>query len=247
MVKYAEALNKLMETFFEDEAKYVLREIHEGCYGNHLGAVALARKALLAGFFWPTMQQDATTFVRSCQGCQSLQKRSTELLRTIISSCPFDQWGMDIVGPFPPAGRQRKFLLVAVDYFSKWVEAEPLAKISEVEVLNFLWNNIVCRFGIPRRLISDNGRRFCGEKVRAWCQEWKIEQVFTLVAYTQSNGQVEVTNRAIVQALKARFDSARGRWADELPSVLGAYRTTARTATGETPYCMVYGTEAPTS
>ncbi|XP_073138204.1 uncharacterized protein [Henckelia pumila] len=128
--------------------------------------------------------------------------RPAEYMKAVVAACPFDQWGMDTVGPFPVSTGQRKFLLVAVDYFSKWVEAEPLAKITENEVLNFLWKNIVCRFGIPRRLVSDNGRQFCGSKVRAWCQEMKIEQVFTSVAYPQGNGQVEVTNRTIVQALK---------------------------------------------
>ncbi|XP_075507621.1 uncharacterized protein LOC142544461 [Primulina tabacum] len=82
------------------------------------------------------------------------------LMKPIWASCPFDQWGMNIVGPFSVARAQKKFLLVAVDYFSKWVEAEPLAKITEQEVLKFLWKNIVCRFGVPRRIISDNGRQF---------------------------------------------------------------------------------------
>ncbi|XP_075481342.1 uncharacterized protein LOC142522058 [Primulina tabacum] len=127
------------------------------------------------------------------------------LMKPIWASCPFDQWGMDIVGPFPVARAQKKFLLVAVDYFSKWVEAEPLAKITEQEVLKFLWKNIVCRFGVPRRIISDNGRQFQGKGITSWCQEMKITQSFTSVAYPQANGQTEVVNRVIVQALKARL------------------------------------------
>ncbi|XP_073130839.1 uncharacterized protein [Henckelia pumila] len=207
-----------------DEANYVLREIHEGCCGNHLGSIALARKALLAGFFWPTMKKDASALVNSCYNFQrhaNLQWKPVEFMKAVVASCPFDQWGMDIVGPFPVSSGQRKFLLVAVDYFSKWAEAEPLAKITEKEVLNFLWKNIVCRFEIPRRLISDNGRQFCGSKVQAWCKQMKIEQVFTSVAYPQGNRHVEVTNRTIMQALKTRLDSARGKWVDELQSVLG--------------------------
>ncbi|XP_075479421.1 uncharacterized protein LOC142520304 [Primulina tabacum] len=109
------------------------------------------------------------------------------LMKPIWASRPFDQWGMDIVGPFP------------------WVEAEPLAKITEQEVLKFLWKNIVCRFGVPRRIISDNGRQFQGKGITSWCQEMKITQSFTSVAYPQANGQTEVVNRVIVQALKARL------------------------------------------
>ncbi|XP_073298456.1 uncharacterized protein [Primulina huaijiensis] len=89
-----------------------------------------------------------------------------------------------------------------------------------------------------------NFGQFCGEKVRAWCEEIKTQQLFTSVAYAQGNGQVEVTNRTIVHALKARLGEAQGSWADELPSVLWSYKTTTNTTTKETPYSMVYGTEA---
>ena len=106
---------------------------------------------------------------------------------------------MDIVGPFPMATGQRKFLLVAVDYFSKWVEAEPLAKITEQMVKKFIWQNIICRFGIPRRLISNNGRQFTGKLLEDWCKSFGIEQHFTSVAYPQSNGQAEVANREILR------------------------------------------------
>ncbi|XP_073138811.1 uncharacterized protein [Henckelia pumila] len=168
----------LLKCLGPDEANYVLREIHEGSCGSHLGSLALARKALLAGFFWPTMRKDSSDLVNACYNCQrhaNLQWRPAEYMKVVVAACPFDQWGMDIIGPFPVSTGQKKFLLVAINYFSKWVEAEPLAKITENEVLNFLWKNIVCRFGISRRLASDNGRQFYGSKVRAWCQEMKIE------------------------------------------------------------------------
>ncbi|XP_073130111.1 uncharacterized protein [Henckelia pumila] len=124
----------------EDEAharKLKRQKIHEG--GDHGGSLSLARRTLLAGYLWPTLQQDAR------------------------------QWGMDIVGPFLTGPGQKKFLLVAVDYFSKWVEVEPLEKITEEAVLGFIWKNIVCRFGLPRKLVSDNGRQFQGKKIKDWC------------------------------------------------------------------------------
>ncbi|KAL0394569.1 UNVERIFIED_CONTAM: hypothetical protein Slati_4423100, partial [Sesamum latifolium] len=76
----------------------------------------------------------------------------------MLSPCPFTQWGMDTVGPFPCSVWPKEFLLLAIDYFTKWVEAELLARITEREVMKFIWKNIVCRFGIPRDIISDNGR-----------------------------------------------------------------------------------------
>ncbi|KAL0447819.1 UNVERIFIED_CONTAM: hypothetical protein Slati_1909800 [Sesamum latifolium] len=161
-----------------------------------------------------------------------------------VIPCPFRQWGIDIVGPFPLAAGQRKFLLVAVDYFTKWVEAEPLARITKGEVMKFIWKNIICHFGIPREIISDNGRQFQGRKMQEWCQGLRIKQRFTTVAHPQANGQVEVTNRILVQEIKRRLERVGGNWAEELTSVLWAYRTTPRGSTGETPFSLVYGTEA---
>ncbi|KAL0399983.1 UNVERIFIED_CONTAM: hypothetical protein Sradi_2341600 [Sesamum radiatum] len=154
------------------------------------------------------------------------------------------QWGIDIVGPFPLAAGQRKFPLVAVDYFTKWVEAEPMARITEGEVMKFIWKNIICCFGIPREIISDNGRQFQCRKIQEWCQGLCIKQRFTTVAHPQANGQVEVTNRILVQGIKRRLERAGGNWAEELTSVLWAYRTTPRGSTGESPFSLVYGTEA---
>ncbi|KAL0378265.1 UNVERIFIED_CONTAM: hypothetical protein Sradi_3132000 [Sesamum radiatum] len=119
---------------------------------------------------------------------------------------------MDIVGKLPRAPGQREYLIVAVDYFSKWVEAEALSKITEKEVMKFAWKNIVCRFGIPRAFVMDNGTQFQGAKLRQWCEELKIKQYYTSVATPQSNGQTEVTNRIILQSLKTRLEEAKGNW-----------------------------------
>ncbi|KAL0320131.1 UNVERIFIED_CONTAM: hypothetical protein Sradi_5274600 [Sesamum radiatum] len=127
----------------------------------------------------------------------------------MLSPCPFTQWGMDIVGHFPVASGQRKLLLVAIDYFTKWVEPEPLACITEGEVMKFFWKNIVCRFGVPREIISDNGRQFQGRRIQEWCQGLHIKQRFTSVTHPQSNGQVEVTNR-ILGSSQRKSRSHRG-------------------------------------
>ncbi|XP_042410036.1 uncharacterized protein LOC121999416 [Zingiber officinale] len=121
--------------------------------------------------------EDATRTVAMCLSCQkyhNFSHRPTEELKTSTVSCPFDQWGMDIVGSFPMAIGQRKFLLVVVDYFSKWVEAKPLAKITEQMVKKFIWQHIICQFGIPRWLMSDNGRQFIGQQLREWCEGYGI-------------------------------------------------------------------------
>ncbi|KAL2231768.1 UNVERIFIED_CONTAM: Gag-Pol polyprotein [Sesamum indicum] len=236
----------LLKCLDEKRALSVMREIHEGSCGNHSGTRSPAQKVMRQGYFWPTLVEDSKNLVRKCESCQkyaSLIHQPATPMELIKIACPFDQWGIDIVGPFPPAQAQKKFIIVAVEYFSKWVEAEAVAKISKKKVINFIWKNIICRFGIPRVLISDNGTQFQGRKITEWCKELKIAQHFTAVANPQANGQTEVTNRTILQHLKTHLES-KGSWVDELPGVLWAYRTTPRTATGETPFCLVYGTEA---
>ncbi|CAA0843118.1 Unknown protein, partial [Striga hermonthica] len=99
-------------------------------------------------------------------------------------------------------------------------------------------------FGVPKVLISNNGTQFNGKQIRAWCEDMKIEQHFASVAHPQDNGQVEVTNRIILNGLKTKLEKASGAWVDELSSVLWAYRTTPRSTTGETPFSLAYGMEA---
>ncbi|KAL0402038.1 UNVERIFIED_CONTAM: hypothetical protein Slati_4233700 [Sesamum latifolium] len=136
-----------------DKAEYVLREIHEGSCDNHSGARSLANKVLRQGYYWPTMVKDALSLVQRYSPCQrhaKYQHNPATFMKSVESPCPFDMWGMDIVGKLPWAMGQREYLIVAVDYFTKWVEAEPLAKIEEREVMKFIWQNIICRFSIPR-------------------------------------------------------------------------------------------------
>ena len=150
---------------------------------------------------------------------------------------------MDIVGLFPKATRNKKYLLVGIDYFTKWVEAEPLANIRDVDVKKFVWKNIVTHFGIPHSLISDNGLQFDSKSFRRYYCELGITNRYSTPAYPQGNGQAETVNKAIVSGLKKMLDDAKGRWVEELLHVLWAYRTTPRSSTGETPFSMSYGAE----
>ena len=133
---------------------------------------------------------------------------------------------------------------MAIDYFTKWAEAEALANIWDVNVKKFMWKNIITRFGVPDSHISDNRLQFDSRAFREFCNELGIKNKYFSPAYPQSNGQAEATNKAIVNGLKKRLDGAKGRWAEELPNVLWAYRTTPRRSTGEPPFSLTYGAEA---
>ena len=231
----------------EEEAKYVLEEVHGGIYGGHIGAKSLARKIIRAGYFWPTMQQDATDFVKECNSCQrygNVQRVSGEKMTVITSPWLLAQWGIDIMGPLPQGKRQVKFLLVTIDYFTKWVEANTLATITEAKVWSFVWKNIVCRCGIPQTIISDNGHQFGNQGFKSFCSSLGIKNKYSSPGHPQANRLTEVMNRTLLKIIKARLVEAKGAWPEELPSVLWADRTTARTSIGETPFNLTYGTEA---
>ena len=138
----------------------------------------------------------------------------------------------------------KKYLIVCTEYFTKWVKAEPLANIRDVDVKKFIWKIIVTRFGVPNVLILDNGLQFNSKAFRKYCSDLGIKNRYSTPAYPQGNGQAEAVNKVIVNELKKRLDDAKGRWVEELPHVLWTYRTTLRKSTGETPFSMTYGAEA---
>ena len=192
------------------------------------------------------MLRDATELVRKCKVYQEHAKIShllSEPLMSVTNPWPFQQWGLDILGPLPIGKGQCKFIIVAVDYFTKWVEAEPLATIIEQKIRNFVWRSIICRFGIPRALVSDNGKQFDNLKFRDFCTELGIKNYYSSPAHPQSNGQAEVTIRTLKATLKTKFEDLKGKWVEYLPEVLWAYKITRKSATQETPFALAFGTK----
>ena len=237
----------ILKCIGREDANYVLREVHKGIYGNHIGVRSLAAKTLRQGYYWPTMLKDATELVKKCKICQEHAQIShlpSEPLTSITSPWPFQQWGLDILGRLPIGKSQCKFIVVGVDYFTKWAEAEPLATITKKKIRNFVWRSIICRFIIPRALISDNGKQFDNPKFRDLYVEIGIKNYYSSPAHPQSNGQEEVTIRTLKATLKTKLENPKGKWVEYLIEVLWAYRTTRRSATQETLFALAFGTEA---
>ncbi|GJT32462.1 reverse transcriptase domain-containing protein [Tanacetum coccineum] len=224
------------------EALEILKACHEGPTGGHHSANLTARKVFDAGFFWPTIYRDAHTMIKSCDTCQRQGKISQrdEMPQNAIQVCEiFDVWGIDFMGPFP-SSRGNKYILVAVDYLSKWVEAKALPTNDARVVVKFL-KSLFARFGTPRAIISDRGTYFCNDQFAKVMSKYGVTHRLATAYHPQTSGQVEVSNRGLKRILERTVGENRASWSDKLDEALWAFRTAFKTPIGCTPYKLVYG------
>ncbi|GKD24297.1 reverse transcriptase domain-containing protein [Tanacetum coccineum] len=211
------------------QANYVLREIHEGSCSMHSGPRFVVAKALRSGYYWPTMHTDAKNLIRECSGCQVhrlVPRNPQEKLTPITSPWPFYKWGINIAGPFPEGPGKVKFLIVAMDYFTKWIEAKHVATITGAQVKKFVWDNIV------------------DSPFKEWCEKLCIRQCFASVKHPQTNDLVERANISLGEGIRARLKEMSKNWLEEVSHVLWAHRTMIKSSNGETPFSLTYGAEA---
>ncbi|GJU59385.1 reverse transcriptase domain-containing protein [Tanacetum coccineum] len=224
------------------EALEILKACHEGPTGGHHSANLTARKVFDAGFFWPTIYRDAHSMIKSCDTCQRQGKISQrdEMPQNAIQVCEiFDIWGIDFMGPFP-SSKGNKYILVAVDYLSKWVEAKALPTNDARVVVKFL-KSLFARFGTPRAIISDRGTHFCNDQFAKVMSKYGVTHRLATAYHPQTSGQVEVSNRGLKRILERTVGENRASWSDKLDDALWAFRTAFKTPIGCTPYQLVYG------
>nr|GFA03780.1 reverse transcriptase domain-containing protein [Tanacetum cinerariifolium] len=213
---------------------------------NEARKLRIKAKAMRLGYYWPTMHRDARDMIRTCNDCQVhrlVLRNPQQPLTPIMAPWPFYKWGIDIAGLFPKGPGKVKFLIVAVDYFTKWIEAKAVATIIDGQLKKFVRDNIVCRFGLPGEIVSDNSNQFSDNPFKDWCEKLNITQHFASVKHPQSNGLVERANRSLGEGIKARLSEGNKNWIEELPRVLWAYRTMIKSSHGDTPLSLTYGTE----
>ncbi|GJX66864.1 reverse transcriptase domain-containing protein [Tanacetum coccineum] len=224
------------------EALDILEACHNGPTGGHHGANLTAKKVFDAGFFWPTIYKDAHELVKNCDSCQRQGKISQrdEMPQNSIQVCEiFDVWGIDFMGPFP-SSRGNKYILVAVDYLSKWVEAKALPTNDARVVCKFL-KSLFARFGAPRAIISDHGTHFCNDLFAKVMLKYGVTHRLSTAYHPQTSGQVEVSNRGLKRILERTIGENRASWSDKLDDALWAFRTAYKTPIGCTLYKLVYG------
>ncbi|GJZ57366.1 reverse transcriptase domain-containing protein [Tanacetum coccineum] len=223
------------------EALEILKACHEGPTGGHHSANLTARKVFDAGFFWPTIYRDAHSMIKSCDTCQRQGKISQrdEMPQNAIQVCEiFDVWGIDFMGPFPSL-HGNKYILVAVDYLSKWVEAKALPTNDARVVIKFL-KSLFARFGTPRAIISDRGTHFCNDQFAKVMSKYGVTHRLATAYHPQTSGQVEVSNRGLKRILE-RTVRENCASSDKLDDTLWAFRIAYKTLIGCTPYKLMYG------
>ena len=222
----------------------VLTQLHN--MAGHLGIHKTSEK-IKERFYWPGYEEDIVNWVHSCQTCQKRnppQPSPQAPLGTIKAHRPFEKVSWDIMGPLPTTSRGCKYILVITDMFSKWVEAFPLRVTDSETLAKVLVDEVVCRYGVPLTLHSDQGANLNSEVITSLCKQLEIERTRTTAYHPQSNGQVERFNLTLESMLSKVVSDNQKDWDIHLPKVLFAYRTSIHESTGFSPFLVTYGRSA---
>ncbi|KAG7585659.1 Ribonuclease H-like superfamily [Arabidopsis thaliana x Arabidopsis arenosa] len=228
----------------EEEVQGVLEHCHGSAYGGHFATFKTVQKVLQAGLWWPSMFKDAYGFIAKCDPCQRMGNitRRNEMPQTpILEVEVFDVWGIDFMGPFNPSSYGNKYILVAVDYVSKLVEAIASPTNDHKVVLKLFKSIIFPRFGIPKAVISDGGSHFINKVFESLLKKHGVKHKVATPYHPQTSGQVEVSNRQIKAILARVVGVSKRDWSAKLDDTLWAYRTAFKTPIGRTPFQMLYG------
>nr|GEW33211.1 reverse transcriptase domain-containing protein [Tanacetum cinerariifolium] len=224
------------------EALDILVAFHNGPTEGHHGANLTAKKVFDAGFFWPTIYKDAHEFVKNCDSCQrqgKISQRDKMPQNSIQIYEIFDFWGIDFMGSFL-SSRGNKYILVAVDYLSKWVEAKALPTNDARVICKFL-KSLFTRFGAPRAIISDCDTHFCNDQFAKVMLKYGVTHRLSTAYHPQTSGQVEVSNHGLKRIFERTIGENRAFWSDKLDDALWAFCTAYKTPIGCTPYKLVCG------
>ena len=228
------------------EIHWILHSCHDGVSGGHFSFDLTCKKVLQAGFTWPSLIRDAYFWCKTCDACQRTgpQRLTYEPQRVVTSFGPFEKWGIDAIGPLPRTSSGKQYIIVGVDYMTRWAEAAATSRITAEEVAKFIFENICCRFGTPLEILSDRGPGFRADLVGELMEKLGIKRRHSTPYYPQCNGLVEKVNGMICKIITKHVGDKPQTWDKHLGAALWAYHTSFKTALGHTPFYLVYGKEA---
>src|SRR6266498_559784 len=194
-------------------------------------------------YLWQNMRADIKEYAKTYfQYQQRGSMKQNNQKRTIPLTDIFERWGVDIVGPLPITRERNRYIVVAIDYFSRWPEVRPLKTANADTVATFLYKEIICRFGVPRTLQSDRGTHFVNELIQRLTKRFKIKYSLSSPYHSQSNGLVERFNKTLCEGI-AKLAEEVDQWDRFIQPVLFAYRTKELRISKQSPYMLVYGRE----
>jgi hypothetical protein len=194
------------------------------------------------------MLEDCFKYYKGCQACQrfgKIQIVPASVMNPIIKPWPFRGWAMDMIGQInPSSSKGHQWVLAAIDYFKKWVEAVPMRSVASKDVISFVKEHIIHRFGIPQTITTDGGSVFISEEFRKFADDMGIKLIRSSPYYAQANGQAEASNQSLIKLIKRKIDEYPRRWHEVLSEALWAYRVSCHGSTKTSPYHLVYGQDA---
>jgi transposase InsO family protein len=231
---------KVIQYFEKDPLMWIM---HDHPTAGHFASKTMYEK-LKERYYWKGMKQDIEEYVRTCDSCQRRNRPNNKHeLHSIKIKEPWYQMGIDIVGPLPRTQRGKKYIVVAMDYFTKWPEARALTEATAEKVSEFIYEDIICRHGCPKKILSDRGSHFNNKVIQELTQKFEIKHGFSTPYHPKTNGLVERFNKTLCESLAKLTEQGRN-WDEHIPSVLFAYRTKQHSTTKIDPFYLTYGRNA---
>jgi hypothetical protein len=239
---------QLRQCLEESDRKKVIESLHSGSSGGHFASVNTINRIRIAGYWWPYMNRDVKSFVDSCDQCQRTRAPSFWNhwpLTPIIPLAPFEKWGIDFIGSISPVSSQKKrYIILATDYATKWVEARVTRKNDAQTSASFLFEEVMMRFGHPLELVTDRGTHFLNDVIVDLTTKYLIKHQKTTPYNPKANGLTERANGIVGKILNKMVSAHKTDWDRKLPSTVHAYNTTEKNTTGQSPYFLVFGQTA---
>ena len=237
--------DQLRRCLEKPEQGKVIRALHSGPSGGHFAAVTTIQRIRKAGYWWPYINRDVKAFVGKCDQCQRTGApsfRNHWPLTPIIPLAPFEKWGIDFIGPIDPmSARKRRYIILATDYATKWVEARATVKNDAKTAATFLFEEIMMRFGHPLELVSDRGKHFLNDVILNITSRYAIKHRKTTPYNPKANGLTERANGIVGKILNKMVSAHKTDWDQKLPSAVHAYNTSEKRTTGKSPFFLVFG------